>query len=78
MQCPHFEDKRRELYEMIYLIHPDVQAVFENEPRSVFSRLIGKAIEGLDYEIMHEIWKVSGCMINDMYTQVVRMRKGIG
>ena len=78
MQCTHFEDKRRELYELIYLIHPDVQETFENEPQSVFSWLIGKSIEGLDYEVMLNVWRVSGGMINDMYTQVVQMRKGIG
>ena len=59
MQCPHFQDSRKEMYGMIYLIHPQVKTVLENEPQSVFSWRIGRTIEGIDHEIMQEVWTIS-------------------
>ena len=78
MQCPFFEEQRRLMYEKIYLVRPQAQRVFEENPPNVFAWLLGKNIDGLNPEDMHEVWEVSGYMINSMYTQVVKMRKGVG
>ena len=77
MKCPHFKESRKEMYEMIYLVHPKVKMLFKSEPPNVFPWLIGKTIDGINHEIMQEVWKISGCTINKMY-KVIRMRKGIG
>ena len=42
MQCPYFCDERTEMYEKIYLNQPKVKEIFEDDPPSVFSWLLGK------------------------------------
>ena len=54
------------MYERIYLSQPKVREIFENDPPSVFSWLIGRCIDGLSAEEMHEVWNISGNMINSM------------
>ena len=66
------------MYERIYLTIPRVKAIFENEPPNVFAWFLGRNIEGISMEEMRAIWEISGQMINGMYTQVIKTRRGVG
>ena len=78
MQCPHFEECRKRMYNHIYRVDAKLEETFREHPGEVFPWLLGKEIDGYEHDTMYMVWVISGNAINDMYTQVLSMRTGIG
>ena len=78
MQCPHFHDRRQQMLERIYENAPEVEEIFANDPPKVFAWLLGKEIPRCPPNAMLEVWRISGQVINTIYMDVIRSRKGIG
>ena len=71
MQCPVQEGKREAMFNEIDAIYPGL------EPAMAFSVLMGKHIEGCDFETMLGIWSISCKYIVQMYYDVLNARKGV-
>ena len=78
MQCPYFQDCRKRMFSHIYEVDATLEETFREQPENVFPWLLGKDIIGCEYDTMCMVWIISGNAMNDMYTQVIGMRAGIG
>ena len=72
MQCPANEDSRRALYEEISLLAPQIV------PQEYLNTLLGKEIDGWEYEHMLPVWEVSSKWVTKMYYDTLRARQGVG
>ena len=78
MQCPHFHDRRKKMYEDIYKKVPEVEEIFRKDPPMVFAWLLGREIEECPPVAMLEVWRISGQTISKIYNEAVRSRQGVG
>ena len=78
MQCSHFKDKREQMFERIYEKTPEVEEIFANDPPEVFAWLLGRELPRCLPNTMLEVWRISGQVINMIYTDVIMSRKGVG
>ena len=69
MQCPAQEGIRREMYNDISSIGQNLERVCD------FSVMMGKYIDGWDFESMVPIWKITSTHIVRMYYKVINGRK---
>ena len=72
MQCPANNVYRNLLYNGINEIAPGV------EPANFLNVVMGKFIEGWDFEQMVPIWEISVVYVVNMYYDSLRARQGIG
>ena len=66
------------MYEQINAVDPRFNERCEAEPGEVIYWLLGKQIAEVEYDVMTEIWKISGTCIADMYLKTLRQREGVG
>ena len=78
MQCPAFDDIRRDMYNNFAGLKPSIQSAINNQPSKVFIWCLGGQIEGVRTEDMFDFWMISGNAINNMYRRTVKGRDGIG
>ena len=69
MQCPAQEGIRREMYNDISSVGQSLERVCD------FSVMMGKYIDGWEFESMVPIWKITSTHIVRMYYKVINGRK---
>ena len=71
MQCPFNYALKTEMFDKISTIIPD------NAGIDMFSVILGNTIEGLQWESMCMVWKVSCTYISKMYWATLNARKAL-
>ena len=77
MQCPAFDDIRREMRDSFARLKPIVRNAINNQPTKLCIWCLGGQIDGLNFKDMIDFWMISGNAINAMYKRTVKGRDGI-
>ena len=74
MQCPHFSDESRALYDALNLLRTETSARVLNDPQNYFPILMGKQPEYATFHEMVEIWMITSDHISKIYKRALEGR----
>ena len=72
MQCPANEYNRHIMHDEIHDICPLI------EPQDFFGVILGKSINGWNFEQMSPIWETSATYVSRIYFDILGARQGVG
>ena len=75
MQCPANEGASKFMFDEIQKVDNNFVNRCANDTDQVFFWLLGKHIEGVDNELMANIWIIAGYHISKMYTERIHSRE---
>ena len=78
MQWPENEDLRETLFKEIAKVDDSFNERCMNATDQVFFWLLGKPIEGVNIDVMTDIWIIAGYHLCNMYKTRIFHREGVG
>ena len=75
MQCPLYDEERRNMYGELESLNDDTINQILEEPQNIFHTLMGKQPDNTPFEAMVNFWLITGKFISGMYARAISGRE---